>query len=310
MNNIPLETAFMSNSSRAWRDPNIKNRIHFRLPDNWVHQISNNSKVIGIRNMFIARKLKHPVIEINCNLNTQIVNYVSGTVSTTSEQLIASRRLNIDYIFDYGTELKDYVTYINKMCESIDFSDNLTVQTSNTPGLSEDVYENLKHIPKIRVYYEYIEDSNNYNRCRLVFDSPFNSEREVVRSYWPSSSTSENQTVITYFINFDINLLNNDAESIFTNFEVNDDFDNNTRTIYYNDIWDRNSCIIYSNISEECDNGYLGFTRKLSITPEIKCYKVNNNNNTFWVDLYSSNDRKTPVQLPEYDELIIEAQLL
>ena len=297
MNNIPLETAFMSNSSRAWRDPNIKNRIHFRLPDNWVHQISNNSKVIGIRNMFIARSYKHPIIEVTCKLMQEI--YTKGSSSTpptTTEQEVATRRIRIDYFFDYDTELKDYVNHINKMCETIDFSNNFTVKNdNNSAGLTKDAYETLKQLSNVITYYEYLPDSNNnnFNYSRVVFESPFNTELNDIRSYWTINSMTSTEMCITYFNKFDVVLLNEDAESILKNREGTD----NEQSIYYNNIWDRNSCIVFSNISEECDNGYLGFTRKQGTIAEIKKYNINDRVNTFWIDLYSSKDRKVRYKL-------------
>ena len=296
---IPLETAFMSNSTNSWRDPNIKNRIHFNLPSNWVNQI-NNKKIIGIRNMFIARCFKHPIITVDFSLNLRFRTYNQGTASyETTSQEIAKRKLRIGKFFDDDVILKDYIIKINQAFKEIDFINELKFESEQMPGIGHEFYEEVKNTRFLATYFEFDRIETHRHNLRLVFNSPFNDLPEEKRSYYQGNTTH------TYFINYDIILNNGDADKLFR--DKVGGF--NDEPIYFNRLWDHNSCILFSNLSDECDNGYLGHTRKYSISPTIKYYIINNNMRSFWVDLFATCDHKAPVILPEDDELIIEAQL-
>ena len=299
-NNIPLETVFMSNSNTSWRDPNIKNRIHFNLPNNWVNRVNNNKKIIGIRNMFISRAFKHPIVSIKFSLNLRFKTYNPGTGSyEILTQEIAKRKLRVGKFFDVDVVLKDYLIKINQAFKEIDLFNELRFDSEQLPGIMPEYYEDIKSTRFLITYFEFIKPDKHRHNLRLVIKSPFNELPEEKRSY------VTNDTINTYYVNFDISLDNEDANKLFSDKVGGYD----EEPIYFNQLWDHNSCILYSNISEECDNGYLGHTRKYSLAPSIKYFIVNNNMRSFWVDLFATCDHKAPVVLPQDDELVIEAQL-
>ena len=298
-NNIPLETAFMSNSDNSWRDPNIKNRIHFTLPNNWVNRV-DNKKIIGIRNMFISRAFKHPIITVNFSLNLRFKTYNPATYSfDITNQEIANRKLRIGKFFDVDSVLKDYIEKINQSFKEIDFINELKFETEQLPGINPEYYEDVKNARFLATYFEFIKLDSHSHNLRLVINSPFNDLPEEKRSYITNDTTN------TYYVNYDVILENEDANKLFRDKVGGYD----DKVIYFNQLWDLNSCILYSNLSDECDNGYLGHTRRYPLIPSIKHYVVNNNMRSFWVDLFATCDHKAPVVLPEDDELIIEAQL-
>ena len=307
----PIETAFMSNSDNSRRDTLKPNRIYFKLPETWCN--SQNDSVIGIRNIFISKSFKHPILEFNYRL-WELVSYPDGTSSSSN---IYSAKYTIDKFFDDETMMKDCVKTFNEFLSLIDITSKLpkyytiteNEQTIIHYGLTDNKLEIIKNTALLSVSFEYVVDSTtkeHYNR--LVISSPFNGLTEETRSYLDSGAFPS-PTTVSYYITFDVTLENTDAQSMFGTKEGSGNGIYNKDPIYFNNVWDRNSCIVYSNISEQSDNGYLGHTRKQSLQA-IKYYPIKGNKNTFWVELYSTCDHKAAVILPEGDELIIEAQLL
>ena len=326
----PIETAFMSNSDNSRRDTLKPNRIYFKLPETWCN--SQNDSVIGIRNIFISKSFKHPILEFNYRLWEEVVDIdisiQSPSPPTTTTTFIYGDTYTVDKFFDDETMMKDCVKTFNEFLSLIDITSKLpkyytiteNEQTIIHYGLTDNKLEIIKNTALLSVSFEYVVDSTtkeHYNR--LVISSPFNGLTEETRSYL-NSGAFPSPTTVSYYITFDVTLKNADAQSMFGtkqfSFIIRDengnditDINNNKYPIYFNRIWDRNSCIVYSNISEQSDNGYLGHTRKQSLQA-IKYYPIKGNKNIFWVELYSTCDHKAAVILPEGDELIIEAQLL
>jgi len=319
----PVETVFMSNSDIARRDTLKTNRIYFKLPETWCN--SQNDSVIGIRNIFISKSFKHPILEFNYRLWEEVVDIDISTQSpsppSTTTTFIYGDTYTVDKFFDDETLMKDCVKTFNEFLALTDITIHLpkyyTVTENNTTithyGFQDNVLKILKKTPIISTAFEYVYDEaskEHYNR--FVISSPFDVLSEATRSY-TDLGTSNHQITHTYYITFDVSLENSDAQSMFgtKQFSVdsNEPVNDNISPIYFNRIWDRNSCIVYSNISEQSDNGYLGHTRKQALQA-IKYYPIKGNKNIFWVELYSTCDHKAPVVLLEGDELIIEAQLL
>lgn len=304
----PVETAFMSNSDKAWRDPIKKNRIHFKLPETWSN--SRNNSVIGVRNIFISKAFKHPVIKFSYQLMKR-VKFNNEESTTTSEVEGASGSVIVDKFFDDETMLKDFISdRINPELDKIDLENYFDKQVlsqglETTPGLTQASIDTIKDTNYLLTTFEYtIDSSTNEHYIRFVISSPFNDLSEDIRSYEYTNTQTYDVVKITYSLIYDITLLNTDAQNMFK--DKQGAYDDNP--IYFNQIWDRNSCIVFSSISEQADNAYLGHTRK-QVIPVIKYYKINGSRSTFWIDLYATCDHKAPVVLPPDDEVIIEAQL-
>ena len=305
MSNYPIETAFMSNSSMSWRDPLIPNRIHFKLPEQWYN--SSNNAVIGIRNLFIAKSFKNPIIKFSYDL----WKHEEDEPST----LVHSGSVVCDKYFDDEILLKDFISsQLNPKLDNLDLYSKLDEQVVSggivtSYGFTAEQIAELLQYPFLTTSFEYVVDpvtGEHYNR--FVISSPFNDLPDEKRSYDAINQSTATHYSVTYHIAYKVELMNSDAQAMFIN-QVGGENSFNRDPIYFNHVWDRNSCILFSNIAEQSDSGYLGHTRRQAI-PEIKYYKLNGARNSFWVDLFASCDHKAPVILPGSDELIIEAQLL
>ena len=294
---IPIETVFMSNSDKARRDPLIKNRIYYTYPESWCNAIKSNP-TIGIRDLFIAKSFKHPVIKISYHLYKQTTVTASASSTIINPPIsIKNGDVLIDKYFDDEILLKEFVSSINEKLDNVKFNDIFT-ESNNFIDLQLETINQTKFLES---HYEFFINSNDEHCNRLVIESPFNALPSATRTAHVDVSNSYNE----YWLTFDVSEMNDDAQKLLTDKEGCED----RSPIYFNDIWDRNSCIIYSNISEQTDSGYLGHTRKQTIQ-NIKYYKINSNSRSFWIDLFATCDHKAPVVLPPDDEMIIEAQLL
>ena len=301
----PIETTFMSNSKNSMRDPIIKNRIHFKFPETWCNSIPQQNRAIGIRNMFITKAYSRPEIKLSYVLKLKSVVGYGEPVYTD----IKTGVINGTKFFDDSTLLKDFIMKINTEFYKMTFEDIFVPSESASGaepegqiGFTENQIDIINQTPFFHSYFEYVEEDNGKHKARVVFSSPFNELNEEIRGYYNYDS----QTSYTYYFDYDVAYGNNDAISIFG---TDKETVSPSGPIYFNNIWDRNACILFSNISEHTDDGYLGHTRKYELT-NIKYYEINNNNRTFWIDLFATCDHKAPVILPQKDELFIEAQLL
>jgi len=245
--------------------------------------------------MFITKAYSKPEIRLSYILQLKSVVGSSQPVYTN----VKTGVISVSKFFDDSTLLKEFIKKCNTEFDKLSFEDTFVPSEF---GFSEDKINMINETPFFQSYFEYVEDNNREHKTRIVFSSPFNELHEEIRGYYIYDS----QTSYTYYFNYDVVCVNDDSISLF---ETDKERINEKGPIYFNDIWDRNACILFSNISEHTDDGYLGHTRKQQLT-NIKYYEINNNNRTFWVDLFATCDHKAPVILPQKDELFIEVQLL
>lgn len=95
---------------------------------------------------------------------------------------------------------------------------------------------------------------------------------------------------------------NSDAKAILN---INGDV-SSRRIVYFNNLWDRHSILLQSNIAVNNSKNYLGFTNK-NYNP-IKYYKINSQDTKFYIDLYHGHYQNIPVNLPndEKEQIILE----
>lgn len=282
---IPQETVFMSKAKTSYQDKLIKNRIHFMFPKNWSTN-QNKTNIIGIRSLYITKGYR--------NAEISIIIALKSIDSTSNEKVLESHTIKIDKFFDDYTLLKDFITKINNNINGIEWTNQ------DAPNFKQD--------QALRCYFEFIEDTNNtdFHRSRFVIKSPYNDLREDDRTVETGSGLVE---WTTYYIEFQIVSINKDCQQLL-NF-TDDTREDISQPLYTFDVWDRNSCVLFSNLAYMSEKSFLGHTRKHE-NKNIKYFELTNNNQSFWVDLFAAVDHKAPVYLPddEKEELYIEAQLL
>ena len=281
---IPQETVFMSKSDTSYQDKLVKNRIHFQFPKNWSTN-QNKTNIIGIRSIYITRGYRNAEIGLKVSLK---IKDLLGDIQYEEPYTIT-----VDKFFDDYTLLKEFITKINDHIQDITWK-------KTPPNYNQ----------ALRCYYDFIPDENNtdFHKSRFVIKSPYNDLPEEDRTVDAIGNGGVTTSYIYYF-EFEIVSMNDDCTNLLN--YSKDTRKDKSQPIYTYDVWDRNSCILFSNLSYMSEKSFLGHTRKYELNG-IKYYELTNNNQSFWVDMYAAVDHKAPVYLPkdEKEELYIEAQLL
>lgn len=282
---IPIETVFRTGDPLyARQDKNYPNRYHFRLPDNWTNDI-NKDAIMGIRSLFTTK-------------SNRLVSFDIRTVYSIysdTNQLVKSYS-NTDITFykflDDSTQFKNLSDAFFTECQQLKF------KPSNL-GLTAP-FEYLTNITPLDLHYKY-----ENHKCNLYFTPNFNNVPIELRTFQQDNHTRH------LLFEYKIYNLNEDAKALFNTDQDNLNTELTTTETKTENIWDRNSIIVYSNIVSDSDNQYIGHTRKYN-NSVIKYYQVKGYSNEFHIDLFSTGDHQCPVELPKdgKDEIFIEAQLL
>lgn len=296
---IPQETVFTTSDrsitderqpKRCWVDPNKKNRYHFRYPTNWSSMNMDNF-VIGIRDLYITQRFKHLELTIAIHV------WVNDTVNnTTYEKIDLYHELSIDVMFGDAKTLQTITSAITKMAEenSVNFKGKIP---------------HIEYRDEIVATHGYADNPNGNGRISTFnIQTYYNDLPEDFRTISELNDDGETFKIYdTYSLTFEIVEINDEARKFFH-------YEGDTRTnqadpiITYN-VYDYNSCILYSSLSTIDDDLFLGHTRQYAINPP-KYYEVKNSNKSFWVELYATSDHTAPVYLNDGDDLYIEAQLI
>ena len=79
------------------------------------------------------------------------------------------------------------------------------------------------------------------------------------------------------------------------------------RLDFYN-VWDRQPCKIFSSIAEQSAHNYIGDS-SVNFIP-IKYYKLNSNDQQFWIEFYSGRHNSIPIMIPKNESFVMEMQFL
>lgn len=286
MRQIPLNALFNSNSPRAVRDTLKPNRFHFKLPNEFILN-GRNDKIVGITNLYITKGFRF----IDFKLKVKQERLLLDPRTPTTCELLKEDVIRVRKFFDDSILLKDLVININEEFDTL--KDIRVLVNGNKP---------------IQLMHSFFEYSNNEGlsapgsetQSVFIIKSPFN------------DYTTEDRTVNNYLytVNFSFDFMNDDFKNII-NYENREPRISNDLPIITKNIWDRNSCILYSSLAQGVDDDYLGHTRKYPLN-HIKYFRLKGYADEFWVDLYATVDHKAPVYLPSdnKDALYIEAILL
>lgn len=111
-----------------------------------------------------------------------------------------------------------------------------------------------------------------------------------------------------YIYKFGIYNMNDDARAVF-NYDKTEITTGESELVFY-DVWDRHDNMITSSLSSLNSRQYLGFSD--DVYRPVKYFKLHNNVNEFWIELWNSRNRDIMSILPydNKDGLIIETVLL
>ena len=323
---IPLETVFNSNDANSWRDPIIKNRIHFRFPDTWTNNV-NKDAIIGIRDMFITKGYRKLELQFGYTIRRTIKTYFgTGDIRpdkpvNTATEFITQDLIPITKFFSDETFFKNVYEKFKEVID--DYNEPITENNTtynnvlckylkNVSGFDNDQKELIDQ----NAYFESEYGFNNNHESYFKIHCPYNDLDEDDRAIESSLSGQTYEGFIgtgtiwerdIYDIYIVVAGMNDDAKNILNVSEVSV----MEPELLFRNIWDRDSCILYSSLAYMSNNSYLGHTRRYAL-PKIKYYELTSSNKSFWVDLFATRDHNAPVILPadNKDELYIEAQLL
>ena len=289
---IPQETLFKTNSLSSWRDPTKKNRYHFKFPNNWITTVQKES-IIGIRSLYIIPSYKHILIDIKVNVIYLDHSSFEWQVDPIDNIVVRTEMLILENL-----KLIDIIKQINI---------NISEQFKPESIIFDSNYLSFL---KCFVYNKTISESEH--DLQFIIKSDYNemSVDERTEDVIVNDVTYHRQ----YMIAFEIDEINDEARALL-HFNVNDAGEVIGRDGDISDpidthgLYDYNECNAYSDLACMTEDSFLGRTRNSDIIP-IKYYELKNNNQSFWVDLYSARDNKVAVELNKGDDLYIEAQLL
>ena len=305
---LPLETVFMSNSDNSWCDSLHPNRIHFRFPDSWSNDISKDA-IIGIRDLYITKAFRKVKLNIEWRLlywRSYVIQKTGGGTESGNHKEpieVVSGDISIEKYIDDETKLKDLMTEMTTK-----FIDEIKPDVFKIENYFTD--DQIASIQKTRFLQSVFEFNSNDTYFKI--ESPFNDLDESIRTTNNEFTVSNGVGTETkkYFLQFRIASASDDAINVLhLNSVVGAGF--TQYQIVTNKIWDRNSCILYSNLAYMSEQNFLGHTRRESLN-KLKYFTITSSNKTFWVDMCATCSHNTPVILPadKKDELYIEAQLL
>ena len=288
---IPIETVFRTADPHYSRqDTNYRNRYYFRFPDNWTNDV-NKDAIIGIRSIFTSTANR--LVSFTLKYQYYLCDENNNTIKSFD-----SHDLLFNKFLDDSMQLKDLASSFYKECQDIKFTPEI-IKPSNSDFTPLQL-KILTNTTPFDLHYQY-----DNHKCDIHITPNFN---YISTAY--SGIQYEGKTRYIK-IRYMIYKLNDDAKKIFNSQEayLNTNF-TSEETITEN-IWDRNSIILYSNIANDSDNQYIGHTRKYNY-PVIKYYRIPGYTKEFYIDLYSTGDHQCPIYLPSdnKDEIFIEAQLL
>ena len=289
---IPQETLFKTNSLSSWRDPTKKNRYHFKFPNNWITTAQKDS-IVGIRSLYIIPSYKHILIDIKVNVIYLDHSSFEWQVDPIDNIVVRTEMLILENL-----KLIDILKQINI---------NISEQFKPESIIFDSNYLSFL---KCFVYNKTISESEH--DLQFIIKSDYNemSVDERSKEVVINNVTYNRQ----YMIAFEIDEINDEARALF-HFEVDDNGNvigrdgDITDPFITHGLYDYNECVVYSDLACMTEDSFLGHTHHYAFTP-IKYYELKNNNQSFWVDLYSASDNKVAVELNKDDNLYIEAQLL
>lgn len=80
------------------------------------------------------------------------------------------------------------------------------------------------------------------------------------------------------------------------------------RRITIKNIWDRHSIKVNASFVSQTPHNYIGNSH-VNFNP-IKYFKLNANDDKFWLEFYSARDYKIPIKVPDDDKFSVEMQFL
>ena len=324
---IPLETVFNSNDANSWRDPIIKNRIHFRFPETWTNNV-NKDAIIGIRDMFITKGYRKFEANLGYIIRRTTKTYFaagdirpSTPITPPTVDLLTQDLKPITKFFGDETFFKNVYEKFKEVIDNY----NKSITENNTTynnifckylksisGFDNDQITLIDQNAYLEAEYGFDDNHESYFKIHCPYNDLDEDDRTIEekltgQTYEEQQGTGTIWTRYTYDIVIVIAGMNDDAKNILNISTISI----MEHELIFKNIWDRDSCILYSSLSYMSNNSYFGHTRRYAL-PKIKYFELTSSSKSFWVDLFSTRDHNAPVILPadNKDELYIEAQLL
>ena len=290
---LPLEYAFFREDGEP--DPSKINRYYFNFPGNWV--TSNNGEIIvGVRDIWLVHKRRK--LELTLLIYKALKSDYNKYGNAENDQYLTK-----DIQDKLGKYLKvlavPIIDWISVDGDLRGFFDATNLATQKVIELTSDtIWCQNDKVPFDRdVQTDGYYDDNGFHE---IIYSPRNSKGPLVND--------------KHVIFFKIINTNKDFDEIFNigtePFQNRYEKYNNLpcKELIFDNVWDRHSCKVFSSIGEQCNHQYIG-NSNVYFDP-IKYFKLQSNDQRFWVEFYSARNYKIPVKLPKGETFCIEMQFL
>ena len=80
------------------------------------------------------------------------------------------------------------------------------------------------------------------------------------------------------------------------------------RNIEFKNLWDRHECKVCASFASQSNHYYIGNSH-VRFDP-IKYYRLNSNDDKFWIEFYNDRNPNIPMKLPKHEGFVIEMQFM
>jgi hypothetical protein len=228
------------------------------------------NKVIGFRSLWIARAKRHVSFTFNINIPSE-ANPHSHQVSVW---------------FDYDDGLLKLYDKLN-----IDLKEDNNIISVDWTELRRHKNDNIYEGKNYAAYNEEKDLSIDITK-----DIHFGIRFSLWKEGAPLGTT------------FTITDMNDDAKAFFNALDYNNNQPTPYNILEFYDIWDRRSCLLKSNLVNSTMNNYLGYSM-VRYNP-LRYYKITNNDEKFYIDLYNGHNHDVITSLSEDDRDHISIEIV
>ena len=302
---LPIETAYFLED--AQHDKAKFNRYWFNFPPEWS-TANKGESIVGVRSAHIIKRRRKMEVEIEIyKIHKKTYEFVCGGT------------------WNDGTLKEDYITGSNHEYGCFKVIDWVSVD-GDLRGFFDAVNSAFKSYIKTSTLDKFVQNDDDIQDRDIQTDGYYdkNGFHEIIyternkagnQKYYFTNSKNEQDWEYTapYMNFFKLKSWNEDFADVFN--IGNGIFQNKPekyqtwhKELIFDNIWDRQSCKIYSSIGEQALHNYIGDS-DVEYSP-IKYFKLNSMDQRFWIDFYSDAHYNCPTKLPPNDSFVIEMQFL
>ena len=264
--------------------------------------------VIGISEIYYTQCIR----DIRYQFKLELINQTLGMNEAIPEYTIT---INGIYYMSRNIKFREFVNgFVGEWLSAM--------STKNTELAAYKVGETARPLTPYKGYDVFLDFNYEDRNGERVTVLKFNNMEDPTR--WDSIIDPSTGGTISVIPKMTFKLLNDDCKEVLNGFKRQKEYDIldgvevsgvddivneviRERVLRLYPAWDRNMVYVTSSISSMTDGGFLGYSRSEPLH-RLKYYRLDNNTQKFWIELYSARDDKVKTILPKdgKDYLAIE----